>query len=157
MHDEGSLSKFECLVLVASAQMEDAGDWTCVISFLTSDGFKSMSKSIRIKVKGSVCYGFPVEFIKWSPSCAQQTPDAISLDIGGHLTTTDSGMSRGSSTSVDSLDEILRNLADVMATEPNRNDQQEQLSSPCYSVNYSSDSVSLAVKTKQSCMQYLNT
>ena len=55
MHDEGNLGKFECLVVVASAQIKDAGNWTCVISFLTSDGFKSIRKIINVKVKGSYC------------------------------------------------------------------------------------------------------
>ena len=86
MHDEGGLSKFACLVLVASAQMEDAGDWTCVISFRTSDGFKSISKSVSIKIKDSYCYDYPGELFKWPANCSQQPPDAISIDIGGQLT-----------------------------------------------------------------------
>ena len=147
MHDEGSLCRFECLVLVASAQWEDAGDWTCVISFLTSDGFKSLSKFVRIKVKGSYCCNYAVELIKWPANCAQQAPDAISIDIGGQLTTADLGMSRGSSASTDSLDKILKNLADVM--EPHRNDQQEQMSSSCYNNNHSNDSVSVGQPSEQ--------
>ena len=143
MHDEGSLSKFECLVLVASAQMEDAGDWTCVISFRTSDGFKSISKSVGIKIKGSYCYDYTGELFKWPASCSQQPPDAISIDIGGILTTTDLGMSRGTSASIDSLDGILNKLADVMAIDSNQNDEQEQFSGD------SSDSVSFEQPSKQ--------
>ena len=82
-------------------------------------------------------------------NCAQQAPDATYIDIGGQLTATDVGTSRGSLTSIDSLDEILKNLADVMATESNRNDQQEQLSSSSHNVNYSNDSVSFGQPSQQ--------
>ena len=83
-------------------------------------------------------------------TCAQQAPDeTISIDIGGKLIPRDLGTSRGSSTSIDSLDEILKNLADVMAIEPTPNDQQEQLSTSCSNVNYSSDSVSFGQPSEQ--------